>query len=102
MKADLAYRQAELFYSAFLSLPETEKENFLSRLLNSLNDKAIAFTSKGKPLTKKQYVQHIETISKDVKKGNFISHEQLIHQILKLNSRVSFLLLWILFIIYEF
>ena len=66
---------AELFYSAFLSLPETEKENFLSRLLNSFNNKVISFTSKGKPLTKKQYVQHIEAVSKEVKKGNFISHE---------------------------
>jgi len=46
--------------------------------LNSINSKAIAFTTAGKPLTKKQYIQHIENISKDVKKGNFISHEDML------------------------
>ena len=81
LKFDSTKLTAELFYSAFLSLPEAEKENFLSRLLNSLNNKVIAFTSKGKPLTKKQYVQHIEMISKDVKKGNFISHENILKKI---------------------
>ncbi|MEI7594956.1 MAG: hypothetical protein WCK02_04350 [Bacteroidota bacterium] len=71
---------AELFYSAFLSLPEAEKEFFLTRLLNSINSKAISFTSKGKALTKKQYSQHIEAISKDVKNGNFISHEDMLNE----------------------
>lgn len=78
IKFDGTKLTAELFYSAFLSLPETEKESFLSRLLNSINSKAIAFTSEGKPLNKKQYVQHIENISKDVKKGNFTSHEDIL------------------------
>ena len=81
LKFDGTKLTAELFYSAFLSLPETEKESFLSRLLNSLNNKAIAFTAKGKPLTKKQYVQHIETISKEVKRGNFISHEDVLKEL---------------------
>ncbi len=78
IKFDGTKLTAELFYSAFLSLPETEKEGFLSRLLNSISCKAVAFTAEGKPLTKKQYIQHIENISKDVKKGNFISHEDML------------------------
>lgn len=81
IKFDGTKLTAELFYSAFLSLPETEKESFLSRLLNSLNSKAIAFTTKGKPLTKKQYIQQIETISKEVKKGNFISHQDVLNEL---------------------
>ncbi len=81
LKLDSTKLSAELFYSAFLSLSETEKESFLSRLLNSLNSKAISFTSKGKPLSKKQYIQHIENISKEVKKGNFISHDDVLKEL---------------------
>jgi len=81
LKFDGTKLTAELFYSAYLSLPDSEKESFLSRLLNSLNSKAIAFTSKGKPLAKKQYIQHIEAISKEVKKGNFISHEDVLKEL---------------------
>ncbi len=43
-----------------------------------MNNKTVAFTVSGKPLTEKQYVQHIENISKNVKNGNFISHEDVL------------------------
>jgi hypothetical protein len=78
LKLDSSNLTAELFYSAFLSLPDREKETFINRLLNSLNSKAIVITSRGKLLSKKQYVMHIETISKDVKEGNFILHEDIL------------------------
>jgi hypothetical protein len=81
IKLDDTKLTAELFYSAFLSLSEKEKEDFLTRLFNSLNNKAIAFTSQGKPLTEKQYVSHIENISKEVKKGKYISHEDILKEI---------------------
>ena len=81
LKFDESNLTAELFYSAFLSLSDTEKESFLSRLFNSLNSKTIAFTSKGKPLSKKHYVQYIEAISEDVKNGNYISHEDVLKDI---------------------
>jgi hypothetical protein len=77
---DRSLLTAELFYSAFLSLPETEKESFLVRLFSSFNNKTIAFTSSGKPLTKKQYIQHIEKISNEVKNGKFISHENMLKE----------------------
>ena len=81
LKFDGTQLTAELFYSAFLSLPETEKESFLRRLLNSINSKAVAFTASGKPLSKKQYVQHVENISKEVKKGKFVSHDDVLKEL---------------------
>jgi hypothetical protein len=69
---------AELCYSAFLSLPEVEKESFISRLLNNLNNNALVITSTGKLLSKKQYIAHIESISHEVKEGNFISHDDVL------------------------
>lgn len=69
---------AELCYSAFLSLPDIEKENFISRFLNNINSKAIAISSSGKLLSKKQYITHIESIRKEVNEGNFISHDDIL------------------------
>ena len=42
IKLDSSKLTAELFYSAFLNLPDIEKETFISRLLNSLNSKTVA------------------------------------------------------------
>ncbi|OFX60565.1 MAG: hypothetical protein A2046_11340 [Bacteroidetes bacterium GWA2_30_7] len=78
LKYDKSLLTAELFYSAFLSLSEKEKENFFGRLLSNISYKTTAYTSSGKSLTKNQYIKHIEKISKDVKKGNFISHEDML------------------------
>ena len=69
---------AEQCYSNFLRLPDIEKETFISRFLNSINSKAVAISSSGKLLSKKQYIAHIESISKEVKEGNFISHDEVL------------------------
>ncbi|HBX49954.1 MAG: hypothetical protein A2275_04195 [Bacteroidetes bacterium RIFOXYA12_FULL_35_11] len=45
-----------------------------------INSKVIAFTTRGTPLVKKQYVQHIINISKDVKNDRFISHEEMLKE----------------------
>ena len=79
IKFDSSNLTAELFYSAFLSLPEAEKETFISRLLNSLNSKAVVITSSGKFLSKKEYSAHVEAISREVKEGNFISHNDIVN-----------------------
>ncbi len=81
IKFDDSKLTGELFYSAFLSLSETEKESFLRRLFSSMNQKAVALTIQGKPLTQRQYIQHIEDISSDLKNGNFISHEDMIREL---------------------
>ena len=81
LKFDNTTLTAEIFYSAFLSLPESEKESFLSRLFNSFSSQSVAYTAEGKPLSKKQYIQHIENISNQVKEGDFISHEDILKQL---------------------
>jgi hypothetical protein len=81
LKYDKSLLTAELFYSAFLSLSEKEKENFFSRLYSNIGYKSIVYSSEGVSLSKKQYVKHIEKISNDVKKGNFISHEDMLNDI---------------------
>ena len=80
IKLDKSQLTADFFYSAFLNLPKSEKENFLSRLFSGLNNKAIGYSSSGKPLTTKQYINHIEKISNEVKEGNFISHENILRE----------------------
>ncbi len=69
---------AELCFSAFLKLPEAEKETFISRFLNNINNNAVAISSTGKVLSKKQYIAHIESIRKEVNEGNFISHDDIL------------------------
>jgi len=72
---------AELCYSAFLRLPDIEKETFISRFLNNINSKAVAISSTGKLLSKKQYIAHIESIRKEVNEGNFISHDDILENV---------------------
>lgn len=79
-KYDCSKLSAEQFFAAYQSLPDTEKETFLSRLFNSLGSEAVAVTSNGKILSEMQYITHIESISIEVKEGNFISHEDVLKE----------------------
>lgn len=68
---------AELFYTAFLGMSNSEKEKFISRFLGSLNKTAVVFTSGGKSLNKKKYSEYITAISNSVKEGDFIDHSDI-------------------------
>lgn len=74
---------AEFFYSAFLGLLADERGKFIARLFGSLNKKAIAFTTEGKPLSKKQYATYLENISNQVKEGDFIDHSEIEKELTK-------------------
>jgi len=51
---------------------------------NSLNENYIEYvaqTISGKQLTKKEFQNHIYSISTDVKNGNFINHEEMLKEL---------------------
>ncbi len=77
VKMDKSELTAEMFYTAFLGMTNSEKEKFISRFLGSLNKTAVVFTTGGKPLSKKKYSEYVTAISNSVKEGEYIDHSDI-------------------------
>lgn len=60
------------------------KESVLSKIKAILDkEEIVAYTTDGKPLTREAYIKAIEKTEKDVEKGNYITHNQLLENITK-------------------
>ena len=76
----------------------TRKYRFIEQFINTVNDdrielfeslleshseenEIVAYTVKGEPLTKKQYIQEIEESEKDIEAGRVISASELLKEI---------------------
>jgi hypothetical protein len=46
-------------------------------------EEIVAYTTNGKPLTRTEYIDEIKVAEKDIEKGNYISHVQLLENIKK-------------------
>lgn len=77
LKMEKSELTAEMFYTAFLGLSNSEKEKFICRFLGSLNKTFVVFTTGGKPLNKKNYTEYIASISNIVKEGEYIDHSDI-------------------------
>lgn len=84
-----------IFYSITMSI-ETIKIDLVKQLFNinkesvlkqikAILDKEeiVAYTTSGKPLTRKAYIQEIKKAEKDIDNGNYITHQELLDDIKK-------------------
>lgn len=69
-------------------LMEVDKESILQEIKsilksnsNSVSEEIVAYTTKGEPLTKEQYVQEIQKGLNDIEAGRVISHEEFLNEI---------------------
>lgn len=46
-------------------------------------NQAVAYTVKGEPLTKKQYIDRIKQAEKDIENGHYTTHEDLLKEVEK-------------------
>lgn len=46
-------------------------------------EEIVAYTTSGKPLTRKAYIQEIKKAEKDIDNGNYITHQKLLDDIKK-------------------
>ena len=66
-------------YSQIMLLSDTDKERLYLRMQKELheNQKIVAYTTSGQPLTEKQYVEKIERAIKQADRGELITDEEL-------------------------
>lgn len=60
------------------------KESVLKQIKAILDkEEIVAYTTSGKPLTRKAYIQEIKKAEKDIDNGNYITHQELLDDINK-------------------
>ncbi len=60
------------------------KESVLKQIKAILDkEEIVAYTTSGKPLTRKAYIQEIKKAEKDIDNGNYITHQELLDDIKK-------------------
>lgn len=60
------------------------KESVLKQIKAILDkEEIVAYTTSGKPLTRKAYIQEIKKAEKDIDNGNYITHQKLLDDIKK-------------------
>lgn len=79
---DIATRKYK-FIEQFINTINDDKIELFESLLESQSEEneIVAYTVKGEPLTKKQYIQEIEESEKDIAAGRVISASDLLKEI---------------------
>lgn len=60
------------------------KESVLKQIKAILDkEEIVAYTTSGKPITRKAYIQEIKKAEKEIENGNYITHQKLLDDIKK-------------------
>ena len=63
-------------------LLDTTNESVLKQIGIILDkEEIVAYSVNGKPLSRREYINEIKAVEKDMENGNYISHEQLLESI---------------------
>ncbi|MCL2739415.1 MAG: hypothetical protein FWE30_08230 [Bacteroidales bacterium] len=79
----MKHTSIDTIYSQILLLSETDKERLYQRMQNELRagQDVVAYSTVGKPLTQKQYIQKVTKAIEQANRGELITDEALQNEI---------------------
>ena len=79
----MKHTNIDVIYNQILLLSETDKERLYQRMQNELlgSQNVVAFSTAGKPLTQKQYIEKVSKAIDQANRGELITDEALQNEI---------------------